>query len=65
MIYAKKIVLGLNRSHSGHFQNTPNIKTFFGYAAVTKKGTVKRQISIELKVIDGKGQLNSLGLESF
>ena len=34
MIYAKKIVLGLNRFYRGHFQNTPNIKTFFGYAVV-------------------------------
>ena len=31
-IYAKKIVPGLNRFCSGHLQNTPNIKTFFGYA---------------------------------
>ena len=33
MIYAKTIVPGLNRFYRGHFQNTPNIKTFFGYAA--------------------------------
>ena len=32
MIYAKTIVPGLNRFYRGHFQNTPNIKTFFGYA---------------------------------
>ena len=31
MIYAKRIVLGLNRFYRGHFQNTSNIKTFFGY----------------------------------
>ena len=30
--YTKRTVLGLNRFSSGHFQNTPNIKTFFGYA---------------------------------
>ena len=35
MIYPKKVALGLNRFYSGHFQNTPNIKTFFGYACVT------------------------------
>ena len=28
----KRIVLILNRFYRGHFQNTPNIKTFFGYA---------------------------------
>ena len=33
MIYPKKVVPGLNRFYSGHFQNTPNIKTFFGYAS--------------------------------
>ena len=32
MIYHKSIVPKLNRFYSGHFQNTPNIKTFFGYA---------------------------------
>ena len=32
MIYAETIVTGLNRFYRGHFQNTPNIKTFFGYA---------------------------------
>ena len=32
MIYAKTIVTGLNRFYRGHFQNAPNIKTFFGYA---------------------------------
>ena len=30
MIYAKRIVPGLNRFYRGHFQN---VKTFFGYAA--------------------------------
>ena len=33
MIYAKTIVTGLNRFYRGHFQNAPNIKTFFGYAS--------------------------------
>ena len=32
MIYAKRIVPGLNRFYSGHLQNTLIIKTFFGYA---------------------------------
>ena len=32
MIYAKTIVTGPNRFYRGHFQNAPNIKTFFGYA---------------------------------
>ena len=32
VIYAKEVVLGLNRFHSGHFQNTQNMKTFFDYA---------------------------------
>ena len=32
MIYAKRIVPGVNRFYSGHFQSTPNVKTFFGYA---------------------------------
>ena len=32
MIYAKKIIPGLNSFYSGHFQNTQNIKTFFGCA---------------------------------
>ena len=32
VICAKRIVPGLNRFYSGHFQNAPNIKTFFGYA---------------------------------
>ena len=34
MIYAERIVPGLNIFYSGHFQNTPNIKTFFGYPAL-------------------------------
>ena len=34
MIYAKTIVTGLNKFYRGHFQNTPNIKTFFGYALI-------------------------------
>ena len=29
----KRIVSGLNRFYRGHFQNTPHIKTFFGYAS--------------------------------
>ena len=29
VIYAERIVSGLNRFYSDHFQNTPNIKTFF------------------------------------
>ena len=33
VIYAKRIVTGLNRFYRGHFQNAPNIKTFFGYAS--------------------------------
>ena len=32
MIYAKRIVPELNRFYRGHIQNTPNLKTFFGYA---------------------------------
>ena len=32
MICAERIVKGLNRFYSGHFQNTTNIKTFFGYS---------------------------------
>ena len=32
VIYAKRIVLELNRFYSGHFKNTPNIRTIFGYA---------------------------------
>ena len=32
MTYAERIDHGLNRFHNGHFQNTPNIKTFFGCA---------------------------------
>ena len=36
-MYAKTIVTGLNRFYRGHFQNTPNIKTFFGYAVWGKK----------------------------
>ena len=35
MIYDKTIVPGLNRFYRGHFQNTPNIKTFFSYATIT------------------------------
>ena len=30
--YSKELVPGLNRFYSGHFQNTPNSKTFFGCA---------------------------------
>ena len=32
VIYAERIISGLNRFYSGHFQNTPNIETFFGHA---------------------------------
>ena len=41
MIYAKTIVTGPNRFYRGHFQNAPNIKTFFGYA----KGDLEMQKS--------------------
>ena len=34
MIYAKRVVPGLNRFYRGHFQDIPNVKTFFGYAAI-------------------------------
>ena len=34
MIYAEIIVAGLNRFYRGYFQNTPNIKTIFGYATL-------------------------------
>ena len=37
VIYAKRIVPGLNRFYRDHFQNTPNIKIFFGYAMSNKK----------------------------
>ena len=30
LIHTKRIVPGLKKFYSGHFQNTPNIKTFFG-----------------------------------
>ena len=40
VIYAKRIVPGLSRFYSGHFQNTPNIKTFFGYAFRTSVNMV-------------------------
>ena len=42
VIYAKRFVLGLNRFYSGHFQNTPNIKTFFGYV-----GHIRRRIKMD------------------
>ena len=32
VMYAKTIVPGLNRFYRGHLPNTPNVKTFFGYA---------------------------------
>ena len=41
MIFAERIVPGLNRFYSGHFQNTPNIKAFFGYAAGNNPGVLK------------------------
>ena len=36
MIYAERIVPRLSKIFSGHFQNTPNIKTFFGYVATVE-----------------------------
>ena len=46
MIYAKIIVPGLNRFCRGHFQDTPNVKTFFGYAGLFTlyRRTVKRAL---------------------
>ena len=38
VIYAERIVPGLNRFYSGHFQNAPNIKTFFGCVILEIKG---------------------------
>ena len=35
VIYSKRTVPRLNRLYSGHFQNTPNIKTFFSYSSNT------------------------------
>ena len=49
MIYAKTIVTGPNRFYRGHFQNAPNIKTFFGYA-----GT---KITISLNKLDNSDTL--------
>ena len=39
MIYTETIAPRLNRFYRGHFQNTPSIKTFFGYAGIN--GTSK------------------------
>ena len=36
MIYAKRIVPALNIFYKGHFQDTPNVKTFFGYATLNQ-----------------------------
>ena len=35
MIYCKTIVPEVSRFYRGHFQYTPNIKTFFSYATIT------------------------------
>ena len=38
VIYSERIFLELNRFHGSHFQNTPNIKTFFGNTLHTCMG---------------------------
>ena len=47
MIYAKRIVSGLNRFYSGHFQNTPNIKTFFGFAGLKRFNMLHQNAELE------------------
>ena len=46
MIYAKRIVHG-STDFRGHFQDTPNLKTFFGYAGRLYK-TQSMKIPIHL-----------------
>ena len=56
MIYAERIVAGLRRFYSGHFQNTPNIKTFIGYAIFNLLGLFLTQL---MRVINIHVQLNN------
>ena len=61
MIYAKTIVTGPNRFYRGHFQNAPNIKTFFGYAFSASlsfpncRTSISSPILIEVSNMDLKG----------
>ena len=51
MIYAKTIVTGLNRFYRGHFQNAPNIKTFFGYAWHSSKRTRGVDLGVHVLIL--------------
>ena len=63
MIYAKTIVTGLNRSYRGHFQNSPNIKTFFGYARLGTSQWPPRSSDFTVKdfLLRGTHQNQDLG----
>ena len=45
VIYAERIFPRVNRFYSGHIQNTPNIKTFSGYACFDNRDFKQRTAS--------------------
>ena len=47
MIYAERIISGLNGFYHGHFQNTPNIKTLFGYAGFKRFDMLYQNAELE------------------
>ena len=48
MIYAKRIVPGINRFYRGHIQNTPNRKTFSAMLIISYKQVVSVNVGNEL-----------------
>ena len=58
MIYAKRIVPGLKRFYSGHFQNTPNIKTFSAMLP-NSKNVENTAISVNRDIFMGQKCSNS------
>ena len=47
MIYAKRIISGVNGFYSGHFHNTSNIKTLFGYAGFKRFNVLYQNAELE------------------
>ena len=47
MIYAKRIISGLIGFYNGYFKNTPDIKTFFGYAGFKRFNMLFQNAELE------------------
>ena len=62
MVYASRVILGLNGFYRGHFQNTRNIKTFFGYAIPSRIPCVREKFRVIVFAYRAKDDNSDLGI---